>query len=143
MEEKPYIKKRVSKTIYLYNPKYGDDRICKCGHPYYRHFDSYSDMETVGCKYCSCYIFIEEPLTNCHDCAAKPGQIHQDGCDVERCSVCGFQRLSCSCKEGHDKEFAKWTGHWPGSDICHELRINLNDFYARGLHKEFFVKKVA
>lgn len=42
-----------------YNPAYGDDRLCICGHPYYRHFDSYEDNAPVGCKYCSCYTFTE------------------------------------------------------------------------------------
>lgn len=37
-----------------YNPDYGDDRLCECGHPYYRHFDSYEGMAPVGCKYCGC-----------------------------------------------------------------------------------------
>lgn len=42
-----------------YNPKYGDDRICKCGHQYYRHFDTYEDMYPIGCKYCDCCTFEE------------------------------------------------------------------------------------
>jgi hypothetical protein len=55
--EKPYLE--TVKTIRgrAYNPKYGDDRICECSHPYYRHFDSYEDMHPVGCKYCECYTF--------------------------------------------------------------------------------------
>lgn len=40
-----------------YNNNFGDEEVCKCGHPYYRHFDSYEDMHPVGCKYCECYIF--------------------------------------------------------------------------------------
>jgi hypothetical protein len=36
-----------------YDPAFGDDRLCTCGHTYYRHFDPYEDMEPVGCKYCS------------------------------------------------------------------------------------------
>jgi Zn-finger nucleic acid-binding protein len=44
-----------------YDPEYGDDRICMCGHPYYRHFDTYSTpMEPVGCKYCDCRRFKEK-----------------------------------------------------------------------------------
>ena len=42
-----------------YNPNFGDDRICKCGHTYYRHFDTYADMDACGCKYCSCDTFEE------------------------------------------------------------------------------------
>jgi len=44
----------------VYDRKYGDDRKCKCGHSYYRHFDSYEDMEPVGCKYCGCFEFEED-----------------------------------------------------------------------------------
>lgn len=42
-----------------YNPEYGDNRLCKCGHTYDRHFDSYDDMYPVGCKYCACSKFEE------------------------------------------------------------------------------------
>jgi len=42
-----------------YDPKFGDDKICECGHPYYRHFDSYEQMRAVGCKYCDCHVFKE------------------------------------------------------------------------------------
>ena len=41
-------------THYHYNPNYRDDRECECGHPYYRHFDTYEKMAPVGCKYCEC-----------------------------------------------------------------------------------------
>lgn len=30
------------------------DAECVCGHPYYRHFDTYDDMVGIGCKYCMC-----------------------------------------------------------------------------------------
>jgi hypothetical protein len=35
-----------------YDPSFGDDKLCKCGHRYYRHFDTYEDMYPIGCKYC-------------------------------------------------------------------------------------------
>jgi hypothetical protein len=78
-------------------------------------------------------------LRNCHDCNAKPGEIHQDGCDVERCSVCGGQRLGCDCK-GHDKQFAHWTGIWPGKAEADYLGVDLNEFYSKGYYRFFFVK---
>lgn len=40
-----------------YEEAFGDDRECRCGHPYYRHFDTYEDMRPVGCKYCQCSRF--------------------------------------------------------------------------------------
>jgi len=79
-------------------------------------------------------------IRNCHDCGAKPGGTHLDGCDVERCSICGGQYIGCNC-EGHDKEFARWTGIWPGLAEADRLGITLNDIYTRGLHKIFFCKR--
>jgi hypothetical protein len=40
-----------------YDPIFGDDKECKCGHPYYRHFDTYDKMAPIGCKYCECREF--------------------------------------------------------------------------------------
>lgn len=39
----PYLEVVTIEETRKYNPNYGDDRVCKCGHPYYRHFDSYDD----------------------------------------------------------------------------------------------------
>jgi len=78
-------------------------------------------------------------LRPCHDCGAKPGQRHRRGCDTECCSVCGGQRLQCDC-QGHDRDFARWSGIWPGFAESMVLGIDLNEFHRRGLHKVFFVK---
>ena len=61
--EQPYIRTERIVVDLKYNPNYGDNRICKCGHAYHRHFDSYEDMEAVGCKYCDCYEFEEASTT--------------------------------------------------------------------------------
>lgn len=76
---------------------------------------------------------------DCHDCGAKPGQIHSNNCDVEVCSVCGGQRLQCSCK-GHDKAFARWTGFWPGGLEAQALGLDLNTLHSSKLYKLFFIK---
>lgn len=39
--------------------------MCRCGHPYYRHFDTYEAMRPVGCKYCECLTF--QPPESAHD----------------------------------------------------------------------------
>ena len=100
-------------------------------------------------------------LPNCHDCGEKAGQPHLDDCDMENCSVCGGQKIFCDCK-GHDKNFARWTGIWPGEAECLALGLyckwdmksgwvecdkfdpeasgDLNKFHELGLHKIFFVK---
>ncbi len=43
-----------------YDETFGDEKLCNCGHPYRRHFDSYDDNCHVGCKYCECFDW--EPL---------------------------------------------------------------------------------
>ena len=58
-EEQPYIERAKVVVIRAYNPKYGDDRVCECSHPYYRHFDTYEEMYPCGCKYCGCFDFKE------------------------------------------------------------------------------------
>lgn len=62
LDTEPYIQYSVTRvyTLLTYNPAYGDSRECKCGHSYYRHFDSYEDMDPIGCKYCQCYTFEEK-----------------------------------------------------------------------------------
>jgi hypothetical protein len=37
------------------------------------------------------------PESRCHDCGAIEGQLHQRGCDMERCPFCGGQLISCDC----------------------------------------------
>lgn len=64
-------------------------------------------------------------METCHDCAVLPGELHEIGCDVERCMNCGRQAISCDCS---DKEFLKagrapWSGEHPGLDQCRDFNI--------------------
>lgn len=78
-------------------------------------------------------------LIHCPDCGVAPGCQHKDGCDVERCSVCGCQRVGCNC-EGHDPAFARWTGIWPGLAEANFLGTDLNGLYSSGAYQSLFVK---
>jgi hypothetical protein len=57
--ESPYIYKEETtiREIRCYNPKYGQNTACVCGHAYHRHFDWMEEDAAVGCKYCDCYTF--------------------------------------------------------------------------------------
>lgn len=46
-----------------YDPNFGDDKPCQCGHIYYRHFDTYDHMSPIGCKYCFHW---SEDIEKCH-----------------------------------------------------------------------------
>ena len=56
-KEHPYLKEVITKVELSYNPNYGDNRLCKCGHEYYKHF---IDYEPCVCEDCGCNFFEEK-----------------------------------------------------------------------------------
>ena len=59
--ELPYVEEEITHTVRLYNPRFGNNRVCVCGHIYYKHFDFFEAPinQDVGCKYCACNNFVE------------------------------------------------------------------------------------
>jgi hypothetical protein len=47
--------------------------------------------------------------------------------------------LGCTCT-GHDPQFARWTGLWPGEAEAELLGMDLNQFYISGAYKSFMIK---
>lgn len=70
----------------------------------------------------------------CPDCQVSPGERHHEGCDVSRCSLHGYQAISCDfcLDEDFEDQFnvstTIWTGEWPGIEECHELDLWVWDF---------------
>ena len=81
-----------------------------------------------------------DPAERCPDCQVVPGQVHEVGCDVARCTLCGWQRLSCEHRDSlddgeyySDKAWSTWTGRWPGDLECEEFGWWVQDRCAEGL----------
>jgi Zn-finger nucleic acid-binding protein len=56
----------------------------------------------------------------CPDCGAKVGELHDGGCDIERCPRCGGQFLACGCKRIKDADRIIWSGEKTGIAECRE-----------------------
>lgn len=70
---------------------------------------------------------------NCPDCAVEPGEYHDGGCDVTRCSECGFQLLGCGCPEGRT---LVWDNYWPGDREVEKYGLkDLNELYIRAVQR--------
>ena len=104
-----------------YNPKFGDDIDCVCGHPYERHFDRYEGMEAVGCKYCACLSFIEKKeLSDAENDVIKGLTIILD------CSLASLLRseICLSSYVGSINETSKFS-----TDIFPVIISDINDLF--------------
>lgn len=52
-------------------------------------------------------------FASCPDCGVLPNSPHVDGCDVARCLLCGYQRISCEHEDNEGGWGQIWTGSWP------------------------------
>lgn len=82
-----------------------------------------------------------EQRERCHDCAVLEGQLHQGGCDMERCAFCGGQRISCRCPERRFypeyKGVAGLKNYFSMTHAERALAVGLPlDVYMHGLHPE-------
>lgn len=80
----------VVSAVLLYDPTFGDDILCECGHAYYRHFDTYDNMAPVGCKYCHNFV---EGISHRPE-QRPPESLDEDVIDwTKYASICsGFKR---------------------------------------------------
>lgn len=88
-----------------YDPNYGDNNECLCGHEYYRHFDTYDDMAPIGCKYC--YKYGDKHIHD-HSC---PGFKPKGMIDAHPREEDKYAHGLCSGCEEHDMLHQKGEDH--------------------------------
>lgn len=55
--KEPYIQYEKIIPIVKWNPKYNQDALCECEHPYKSHFNDFDNMLPNGCTFCVCNTF--------------------------------------------------------------------------------------
>ncbi len=61
---------------------------------------------------------------HCPVCGSRMYAPHDDGCPIAKCSVCGGDKIKCTCKD-HDPTFYPWLGTLPGRFEAFSLDIVL------------------
>lgn len=75
--------------------------------------------EEMRGKLDSCFA---RPESNwCHDCNAAMGELHESGCDNERCRNCGMQAITCECDEETREPRIPWDGEHSGAKEAKEF----------------------
>lgn len=64
-----------------------------------------------------------EDVSTCPDCAVKPGKVHTEGCDVDKCVTCGVQMLMHAISTCKKPVSSVWSGLWPGVKECYEQKL--------------------
>lgn len=54
----------------------------------------------------------------CHDCGAMEGELHQKGCDMERCLICKRQLLSCPKHTWEDFKDEEREPYFEVPNVC-------------------------
>lgn len=63
------------------------------------------------------------PRDVCHDCKCRGGQFHFRGCDIEECSKCKLQIITCACSHCRMDKL----------EVVRLLKINARQFYSCAL----------
>jgi hypothetical protein len=60
---------------------------------------------------------LKRHIAVCRDCGAKEGELHEIGCDYERCGKCSGQFISCGCS-GRRKRVPFFRLTWSCCERC-------------------------